>query len=179
MLTFKRVARAILIFAVLSIQVHCAGIFEAPGGLSPFNAAGVPISFNRLQYVYSGKFNQSAKGQPIYSISLLQPQRGFIYLGDLKIKGKVTPTIPGSLIPSKMRLSVRHKNQQNALLRSKNFDFNVGADGTIDLQTFRHRDVIGFATKDVFEVSVISVDTVFPPATANFTFSYVPPPPGT
>jgi hypothetical protein len=109
----------------------------------------------------------------------LQPQRGFIYLGDLKIKGKITPTIPGSLLPSKMRISIRHKNPKNALLRSKSFDFNVGADGVILLQTFRHRDAIGFAPKDVFEVALVSVDTIFPPATANFTFSYVPPAPGT
>ena len=179
MFTFRN---AILILALSAFQLQCGVLFESPGltgRLSPFDEAGVPISFTRVQYVYSGQFSASAKGQPIYSVSFLQTQRGFIYIGDLKIKGKITPSVAGSQIPSKMRIALRLKNPQNALLRSKNFDLTVGADGVILLQTFRHRDAIIFGPKDVLEVNVISVDKAFPAGTANFTLNYVPPAPGT
>jgi hypothetical protein len=186
MAIFKRFSKALvpLIIAVISVlQLNCGILFEAPGTLSgpagrlsDLDQASTPISFNRLQYFYSGKFNASSKGQPIYSINLLQTQRGYIFLGDLKIKGKITPSIAGNAIPTKMRIALRHKNRQNALLHSKNFDFNVNADGVVLLQTFQHRDPILFQEKDVFEVSLVTVDKPFPPGLVNLTLSYVPPP---
>lgn len=171
-------SRSIFIFVILAlstIHFRCGVLFETPG----ITKAGVPVSFNRVQYVYSGQFTATAKGQPVYSVSILQTQRGFIYVGDLKIKGKITPVVAGSLIPSKMRISFRHKNPRNAVLRTKNFDFNVNADGVIALQTFPYRDAILFQPKDVIEVSTISVDRIFPAGTANVTITYVPPAPGT
>ena len=117
--------------------------YQAPNSeLDSIPDASVPLSFNRVQYTYSGQFTGSPKGQAIYSISILQTQFAILGIGDLKLKGKITPFTLGNPIPTKIRLTFRHKNAQGNLLRTKNFDFAVEPDGRILLQTFPHRDAV-------------------------------------
>lgn len=188
---FSRWFSAVLVCAlvmVLNLKSACLNS-ETPGipwpGYpsaflsNPNPGSNVPVSLNRLQYTYSGQFTQSARNQAIYSISLLQTQFGILPVGDLRVKGKITPFTPGNPIPTRMRITFRQKNAQGNVLRTKNFEFNVEADGRILLQSFPHRDVVVFASQQVLEISVVPVDKAFPAGAANLTLNYIQPPPGT
>src|SRR5262249_50907395 len=98
------------------------------------------------------------------------------------ISGKITPQTPGSAIPTKLRLSIKHKNGAGKVLLAQQFDANVQSNGTILAQNFLFNspviNLLPIQKLDTVELAVIPVDANLP--ACKITWAMVatfPPPP--
>lgn len=127
----------------------------------------------RFQLTFVGPLPASPAGVSAGAIHL-KAIRGplLTWDGNLNVRGKVTPIITGSPVPSTIRLVLKHKRFNGSVLRTETFSVNVQSNGLVTLQSFPFTTVNAANIKEALEISITPLGRTFPLSTANLTMSF-------
>ena len=127
------------------------------------------------QVIYSGPVKATPPGKTAIGVStqsLSADTQMILFLGRLIVKGKITPAAPGSAIPTKLRITVKHNSAGGKTLSAANYDVNVQSDGTILQQNLAVSDFEVFQLKDTLQLLVIPVDRALPAGRLTFSATH-------
>lgn len=149
--------------------------------LPPANSAQIEAEENveaaavaqRFQLTFVGVLPASPAGVSAGGINL-KAIRGplLTWNGNLHVRGRVTPIVPGTPIPTLIRLVVKHKRLNGTVLRTETFNVNVQSNGLVTLQSFPFTTVNASNIKEALEISLTPLGRTFPLSTANLTMSF-------
>jgi len=118
---------------------------------------------------YTGPISSTPAGQVAIGLSVQSvgnnaPQF-ILLLGNVRIKGKITPTTTGATLPTQLRLTYSHNSPKGKTLNSESFTVRVQSDGLIPVQNFRFTQFDVYSPNEVLQETVSAVDTPMPAGT--------------
>ncbi len=127
-------------------------------------------AFSKEQVNFNGPVKATQKGKTALGLTIRQlsdDSQMIVFLGRLTLKGRITPNVPGTAIPTQMRLVQRHKDANNRVVATQNYDFNVQSDGAILTQNLPVTLFDVYSNKESQELAVVPVDLNLPACRIN------------
>jgi hypothetical protein len=178
----QRYTIVLSMLALITLRGCDCFTFESPSVITNLDQmAAVQL---RQQFNYVGTLPATTKLTPSLTISirLLSPAlKASLVPSNFHISGKITPQSPGSAIPTKLRLSIKHKSRTGQVILAQQFDANVQSSGTILAQNFLFNSpvisLVPIQNLESVELSVIPVDANLPACKITWVMVATFPPP--
>ncbi len=129
------------------------------------------------QFRYIGPVKATPKGKPALTLSIrsLITDGGqiILFIGQLVVKGKITPSTPNSPLPTTVQMAIKHKNTAGAVIRTTTFNTAVQSNGIILQQQFPFQLFDLINPKETLELSVVPLDKNLPAGTISLTATHL------
>ncbi|MEW6367624.1 MAG: hypothetical protein AB1714_23585 [Acidobacteriota bacterium] len=132
----------------------------------PFRQASPEVVVQQVELDFNWWLYGAAKGQSFWHCLLSSPKgQLFTITGSFYLKGKLTPDKPGTPLPSKLKMVIKHLSPTGTLIKTDNFPFTVQSDGTIPYKSYPYTTVNPSGVNESLDISLITVDKAFPDQT--------------